>query len=312
MIERSIKWVIARFTLEQRAHMRLTILIILALIPFASLQAATAPTKPTKIPPIAPRIVPKKAAIPPKDPHSTYQHITVKVAQGTFPIDVVTLDRGAYDLITDTADATDCAKDCKAKKLTDYLTVNKAAIGIHGSYFCPPDYKQCQDVLNSYHWPVFNSRLNSMINADNIKYHEGPMMIVTADGNYTYLHRAYDLGHSIKDIEIRLGSSITAAIANYPSLVEGGKVIADKEERLKETNLTRKGPRGAIGFNDKKVMIVIAQKATVLDLAYIMKSLGVTNAMNLDGGGSVALAYDSKYRVGPGRLLPNAIVFRKK
>lgn len=45
-------------------------------------------------------------------------------------------------------------------------------------------------------------------------------------------------------------------------------------------------------------------------MAYIFKALGVDYAMNLDGGGSTALYSNGAYNVGPGRLLPNAIVFR--
>jgi len=40
-----------------------------------------------------------------------------------------------------------------------------------------------------------------------------------------------------------------------------------------------------------------------------MQSLGAENAMNLDGGGSVAMVYNGSYKVGPGRNLPNAIIF---
>jgi hypothetical protein len=43
-----------------------------------------------------------------------------------------------------------------------------------------------------------------------------------------------------------------------------------------------------------------------------MKTLGADFALNLDGAGSAALWYDGAYKVGPGRLLPNAILFRKK
>lgn len=46
----------------------------------------------------------------------------------------------------------------------------------------------------------------------------------------------------------------------------------------------------------------------MLDLAHVFKSLGATHALNLDGGGSVALWFGG-YKVGPGRSLPNAVIF---
>ncbi len=47
------------------------------------------------------------------------------------------------------------------------------------------------------------------------------------------------------------------------------------------------------------------------DATYVAQTLGATNALNLDGGGSSALSIDGGYRVGPGRLLPNAVVLTR-
>jgi len=60
------------------------------------------------------------------------------------------------------------------------------------------------------------------------------------------------------------------------------------------------------------VYAVIARGATVPDLASVMEALGVTTALNLDGGGSSALFWNGAYKVGPGRLLPTAIIFKAK
>jgi len=46
------------------------------------------------------------------------------------------------------------------------------------------------------------------------------------------------------------------------------------------------------------------------DLAGIFISLGATDALNLDGGGSVALYENGRYKAGPGRSLPNAIIVK--
>jgi len=46
--------------------------------------------------------------------------------------------------------------------------------------------------------------------------------------------------------------------------------------------------------------------------AHVFKSLGATGALNLDTGGSAALYNSGRYVVGPGRDLPNAIIFAKK
>jgi exopolysaccharide biosynthesis protein len=49
-----------------------------------------------------------------------------------------------------------------------------------------------------------------------------------------------------------------------------------------------------------------------MDLAAIMQAIGMENAFNLDGGGSSAMIYDGQYKVGPGRNIPNALIFIKK
>ena len=45
--------------------------------------------------------------------------------------------------------------------------------------------------------------------------------------------------------------------------------------------------------------------------ARTMKTLGMENAMNLDEGGSTAL-WSGGYKLGPGRNIPNAILFVRR
>jgi len=49
----------------------------------------------------------------------------------------------------------------------------------------------------------------------------------------------------------------------------------------------------------------------VPQIALVMQALGARDAMNLDGGGSVAMWINGGYVVGPGRQLPNAILLLK-
>lgn len=100
-----------------------------------------------------------------------------------------------------------------------------------------------------------------------------------------------------------------AAIANYPSLVENGSVVVESE--TVDSNQQSRAPRGGIGYNDDYVFLVIARSASVPDLAYIMEGLGADWALNVDGGGSTALYANGSYLCGPGRLLPNGIVFQQ-
>jgi len=240
-----------------------------------------------------------------------YGYRPVTTAAGSFDVHIITLDRRSYKMKTLVAAAQDCSSGCAARTLADYARENGAAIAIHGSYFCPPDYADCAAKTYSFLWPVFDSPSREMRNADNIKFHEAPIIASYEDGRLAYYPRANAYA-SLAAFEAAYISPLEAALANYPGLVENGSVIVGNEPRLEEAQRTVKGTRGAVGFNADKIFLVVAKNATVVDLAGIMQSLGATDALNLDGGGSAALLYGGAYKVGPGRLLPNAIVFVRR
>ncbi len=253
--------------------------------------------------PIAPAIVPET---------SQYESYTLTLPQGAFDVRVLTLNRNAFAMVTDTAEQSDCNDGCAAKSLATYVQENGAAIGLHGTYFCPPDYASCAGKTNTFLSPVYNSAAGVMLNEDSLAVHVGPMLVYTTDGDYLFFHRTKDFGTSVAAFESRTGKQLSGAIANYPSLVENGEVIVWNETRMDDSQRTVKGLRGGIGFDQDQLFLVIASSATVPDLAYIFQALGATDAMNLDGGGSAALYDHGVYRYGPGRLLPNAITFTEK
>ena len=234
---------------------------------------------------------------------STSRSEKVVTTRGTFDAEIITLHKSRFSMITDTGDTTDCSNGCTTKTLADYVAENGATIGIHGTYFCPPDYADCAGKTNTFLGPVYNTAAGVMLNAGDLPIHEGPMIASATDGRYFFYHRTKDFNNSV---------TLGAALANYPSLVENGSVIVESEARLAETNPTTKSIRGGIGFNDRFLYLVIVHNATVTDLAYVMQTLGATFAINLDGGGSAALWYDGTYAFGPSRTLPNAILFKQR
>jgi hypothetical protein len=244
-------------------------------------------------------------------PSESYRSFTMALPRGSFALKVVTLDRASYQMITDTAEPFDCETDCQARPLADSVGDYRAEIGIHGSYFCPPDYADCAGKVNTFLPPVYNTVLDRMINEDTMRFYNRPMIAEGADGRLFYFHRAAkDFGSSAGEFQAKYGTPLQAAIGNWPSLVENGAVVVDSEPL--ESGFLTKGTRGGIGWNGKSVFLVIASSATVPDLGYVMKELGADFAMNLDGGGSAALYEGGQYRVGPGRDLPTAIVFKKR
>ncbi|MDP3970624.1 MAG: phosphodiester glycosidase family protein [bacterium] len=237
-----------------------------------------------------------------------YSNYTVNTERGGFAIHLVTMPRSSTTFITDTGNESDCGNNCSAKSLNDYVAEHNGIAGIHGTYFCPPDYASCSGQTYSFLPPVFNTNANVMINESKLPFHSGPLLVVTTDGEYHYFHRSYDFGYTVADWEAKNGKQVQAAIANYPSLIENGEIVVHSESV--DSKQQTKGARGGIGYNDDSIFLVLASSASVDDMAYIFKALNASYAMNLDGGGSTALYAEGGYKVGPGRLLPNAIVFK--
>lgn len=161
---------------------------------------------------------------------------------------------------------------------------------MNGTYFCPPDYASCSGKVNSFDFPVWNNRQKKWINADKL-FWDGRGMMVFRPGS-AHFYPCAKCSDSPSDI--------TGGIVNYPSLLSGANVLVEEGA---------KGTRSGIGYGDGKLFLVVARNVSFLDLANIFKNLGATEALNLDGGGSVAL-YDGGYRVGPGRSLPNAVIIQ--
>ncbi len=243
---------------------------------------------------------------------STHRELRVQTERGAFDVDLVKLLSGRHAMVTDVAAEADCGNGCAARSLSDYAQEHGASIGINGTYFCPPDYADCAGKTNTFLWPVYDTAAGAMRNAGSLLVHEGPMIAETTDGRRFNFHRSKDFGGSVAAFEGVYGGKLQAAMANSPSLIENGVIVVESEARLDEGQKTVKGTRGAIGWDGRSTYLVVARSATVVDLASIMRALGATEAMNLDGGGSAALLYGGAYEAGPGRLLPNAILFRRR
>ena len=91
-------------------------------------------------------------------------------------------------------------------------------------------------------------------------------------------------------------------------MVSGGNIVYSGGG---DPKFEPKGPRGFIAAKGNTVYIGDVLNATMQDSAKVLKALGMDNAMNLDEGGSTALWYGG-YKMGPGRNIPNAILFMRK
>jgi hypothetical protein len=234
--------------------------------------------------------VPAVANVPASNtaPGSGYARQKVSTERGEFVVSLVVAP-GARAIV-ETAGDSDCSDNCPTKSLAEHVAASGGFAGINGAYFCPPDYPQCQGKVNSFDTLAVNGRTKAVLNRANNVYSTVPLVAV------------YGTNLSFYDQTVQWGvdTSSGGALANYPRLLRDGNVATEQENG--------KGTRGFIGVKDGAIVIGHVFAASFTDTALVLKTLGLQNAMNLDGGGSSALWADGGYKVGPGRSLPTAIV----
>lgn len=133
-------------------------------------------------------------------------------------------------------------------------------------------------------------------------------------------------GAEYVDIEIKTNpqwENVKHIISGGPYLLKNNEVFIDMTaERLQ--SIGGRNPRTAIGYTKDNDLILIAVDGregssvglTLVELANFMKSLGCTNAINLDGGGSTVMYVKGQIVNRPqqpgGIALSNALVISKK
>ncbi len=220
-------------------------------------------------------------------PGSGYSRQKVSTGRGEFVVAMVVAP-GAR-VVIETAGDGDCGNNCPTKSLAEHVAASGGFAGINGAYFCPPDYAQCQGKVNTFDTLAVNGRTKAVLNRANNVYSVVPL-VVSNGSSLSFYDRTVDWG-------INTGGS--GALANYPRLLRDGNTATSEENG--------KGTRGFIGVKDGNIVIGHVFGASFADTAEVLKTLGLQNALNLDGGGSSAL-WDGGYKVGPGRGLPTAIV----
>lgn len=230
-------------------------------------------------------------------PASGYARQSVNSDVGSFVVDIISADLGSTRVIVDTASDSDCHDNCPVMSLGDYVGRSGAYAGVNGSYFCPAEYPSCAGKTGSFDTLAMNKNKH-YLNSDNNIYSTVPAVIF-GSGWVRFVGRSSDWGRD---------TSVDGVLANQPLLVSGGNVVFGGDGDPKKGG---KGNRSFVGSKGNTVYIGVAHNVTVAEMAHVLKTLGMDNALNLDSGGSTAL-WSGGYKVGPGRGIPNAILFVRK
>ena len=242
--------------------------------------------------------VPQNATPNNTPPGSGYSRQSVTTDTGTFVVDLIAADLASTRVVIDTASTGDCSNNCPTLPLSDYVSRSGAYAGINGTFFCPPEYPQCAGKIGSFDLLVMNKN-KTYFNSSNNVYSTNPAVIF-GNGFIRFVGQALQWGRD---------TSVDGVISNFPLLVSGGTIVYGSSN---DTKFTNKGTRDFVANRGNTVYIGVIYNANMTDSAHVLKALNMDNAMNLDEGGSTALMLNGSYIAGPGRNIPNALLFLHK
>ena len=159
-------------------------------------------------------------------------------------------------------------------------------------HFAPPSPKY------GIQMAVENGKITS-ISKDALPIPENGYVIV---GPKDRLEKTFKSRHANVDIKtIPDWKNVNHIISGGPYLVKNGEVFIDMTEQ-KLGAIGGRNPRTAIGYTQEGNLIMVAVDGregssvgmTLRELAGFLKSVGCTNAMNLDGGGSTVMYVNGK------------------
>lgn len=238
--------------------------------------------------------IPQNVPTKNEPPGSGYSRQQVQTDAGTFMVSLVAADITSTKIIVDTASEGNCGNDCPVLPLAEYVSRNGAYAGVNGSYFCPATYPSCAGKTNTFDLLVMNKN-KTYFNSDNNVYSSNPAVIF-GDGYIRFVMQASEWGRD---------TSPSGVLSNFPMLVFNSEIKFGGDDDPKKDS---KGSRSFVAKKGSTAYIGVVHNVTVAESARVMKAMGMENAMNLDDGGSTAL-WSGSYKVGPGRSLPNVILF---
>jgi exopolysaccharide biosynthesis protein len=194
--------------------------------------------------------------------------------------------------------------------LTSFATKHNAIAAINGGYFDPKNQKTTSYIIEQERI-VADPRLNErLVDNPDLKPYLGKILNRAEFRRYQCgTQILYDI--QLHSAPIQSNCTLKAALAGGPGLLptntsvaegflayQGGKIIRDA---IGSTSLNARSAVGITGDRDL-VLVMVAQQPdkptnsgiSLLDLADFLSTLGVTKAMNLDGGSSASLYYQGK------------------
>ena len=233
---------------------------------------------------------------PPSAGSSSRQVVDTEIGQ--YAVDLIAADLNTTRVVVETASDQTCTDNCPVNSLAAFVSSAGGFAGINGPYFCPAEYPSCAGKTNSFDTLIMN-RQKTYFNSENNVYSSVPALIF-GGSSARLVGQSQEWGRD---------TGVDAVIASQPMLLSGGNITFGGDGDPKKGS---RGNRSFIGTRDSTVYIGVVRNATVAEVAYVLKTLGLQSALNLDSGGSTALYSNGRYLAGPGRNTPFGIVLVRK
>ncbi len=242
--------------------------------------------------------IPENVTVQNTPPSAGYSRQQVDTPVGSYLVDIVAADLNSTRVVVDTASSGDCTTDCPVDSLASFVSRSGGYAGINGPYFCPASYPSCAGKTNSFDTLIMNKD-KTYFNSDNNVYSTVPAVVFSGN-SARFVSQSLQWGRD---------TGVDAVIASQPMLMLNGQRVFGGDGEPKREG---KGSRSFIGTTGSTVYIGVVRNASVAEVAYVLETMGISNALNLDSGGSTAMMYQGRYYAGPGRNTPFGIVLQSK
>lgn len=133
-----------------------------------------------------------------------------------------------------------------------------------------------------------------------------------SDRFYTEAEVGDKLDYKIKYVGSNV-QNVQTLLSCGPTVLKGGNVYFNpSSEGSFDSHVLGSGPHMLIGVKKNGKVVIACASGSQRTMGDIMKKLGCTDAINLDGGASTYLNVNGKQLASPGRSLTNMLIFVKK
>jgi len=232
-----------------------------------------------------PTLLSAHAAAPPKRVSGDSVHLLYRKVNG-IPVRYVIADLNNPYVRVGVVTARRLGRD---ESIWDLLARSKPTAAVTGTYFSTTSKLPVGDIVLEGERVHFGG--------------VGTALCITYDNQVRFIRQKLHRQHDWRDYRLVLGAG--------PRLLQGGKVaLYPPGEGFRDKRVYARGKRVAVGVtkHNKLLLVVVERPLTLRQLARVMRALGATDAIALDGGGSTCLYYRGALKVPPKRKLTNLLV----